>query len=111
MSRTDERRPALGTRGHAVLAEKVKTAIKAAVESRQRQLPYHGVRCIRCDFHEGVLMLRGCAASYYLKQITQTLVRGMEGGDMISNRVEVVGLPGQSRAEGGDRHVTSNRNA
>ena len=89
MTRTDEWTPVLGSPSDAVPVEKAKALIKAAAESRLQQSAYHGVRRVKCEFNDGVLTLRGCVSSYYLKQITQTLVRGMEGVEEISNRVDV----------------------
>ena len=89
MTRTDERTLVSGSTSDAVSVEKARAVIKAAAESRLQHSAYHGVRRVKCEFHDGVLTLRGCVSSYYLKQITQTLVRGMEGVEEISNRVEV----------------------
>ncbi|NLE37162.1 MAG: BON domain-containing protein [Pirellulaceae bacterium] len=66
---------------------------KETVESRAtRRLcrsPYQSVHLVTCDFHEGMLTLRGRVSSYYLKQIAQTAVLGMEGVEEVNNHVEV----------------------
>jgi osmotically-inducible protein OsmY len=41
------------------------------------------------SFHRGVLRLRGCVRSQYLKQIAQELVSRIEGVDAIVNHIEV----------------------
>ena len=55
--------------------------------------PYAEVRRVACEFHEGMLSLRGRVSSYYLKQIAQTVVLGMEGVEEIHNQLEVVTPP------------------
>ena len=69
-----------------------RTGVDAVQELAQRQLresAYYSIRSVRCDFHEGVLTLRGCLSTYYLKQVAQTLVAKVEGVQLINNRVEV----------------------
>lgn len=51
--------------------------------------PYVGLRSILCEFHEGVLVLRGHVKSYYLKQLAQEMVRSLDGVGAIFNFVEV----------------------
>ena len=57
-----------------------------------RRLEETGLRilsAVLCDFHEGVLILRGRVPSYYMKQIAQTAVRGLTQVQRIDNRLEV----------------------
>ena len=69
-------------------------AIQAMVASRLQHSGYVELRDISCHFHEGVLTLRGCVSSYYMKQLAQTLVLHLEGVQELNNRVEVlVSLP------------------
>ncbi len=51
----------------------------------------HILRChnISCQSYEGILILRGCVATYYMKQLIQTLAAQVEGVQQIDNRVEV----------------------
>ena len=65
-------------------------AVQEAAQARVRQSPYRDVRNVACNFHEGVLTLRGRVSSYYLKQIAQTLVLRMQCVDEVNNRIEVV---------------------
>lgn len=51
---------------------------------------YHGLRTLRCEFHEGILMVRGRVSSFYLKQLAQEAIRKLPGVEMIANLVEVV---------------------
>ena len=56
--------------------------------------PYLPLRLLRCDYHEGVLAIRGRVPTFYLKQLAQTVVSRMRGVEQVSNRVEVI-PPGQ----------------
>ena len=51
---------------------------------------YPSIRALTCDDHEGVLSIRGQVASFYLKQVAQTIVRGTRGVEEINNQVYVV---------------------
>jgi osmotically-inducible protein OsmY len=50
---------------------------------------YQQLRGVRCDYHEGVLTLRGQVSSFYLKQVAQTVVRKLPGVEECVNRIEV----------------------
>lgn len=68
-------------------------AIQAMVESQMRKSGYYELRGVSCDFHEGVLTLRGTVDSYYLKQLAQSLVFHLKGVQELSNRLEVIESP------------------
>jgi len=72
---------------------KKRDAIRAMVESQMRHSGYYELHYISCDFHEGVLILRGCVSSYYLKQLAQSLVLQLTGVEEVNNRLEVVPPP------------------
>jgi osmotically-inducible protein OsmY len=59
-------------------------------ERRLRGSSFLALRNVCCEYHEGVLTLRGCLPTYYLKQIAQEVVAEVEGVRLISNRIEVV---------------------
>lgn len=61
----------------------------AAVRRLEEALHSSVRRCVRIDFREGVLVLRGHAKSYYHKQLIQEAVRGIEGVEDIDNSVDV----------------------
>ena len=67
-----------------------KEAVEANVRWKLQRSRYPLVRRVSCEFHEGVLTLRGRVSSYYLKQIVQTLVYRLDGVVELNNRVEVV---------------------
>jgi hypothetical protein len=52
--------------------------------------PYAALRSLRCEEHEGVLILRGHVSSYFLKQIAQELATRVDGIEWIDNRIEVL---------------------
>ena len=68
---------------------KKRPAVQTEAQSRLRKSAYHELRLVSCDFHEGVLTLRGRISSFYLKQVAQTLVRELDGVEEINNRLEV----------------------
>ena len=45
---------------------------------------------IHCDFHEGVLVLRGSVRSYYLKQLAQTTAARVDGVEEVVNWIQVI---------------------
>ncbi len=66
-----------------------KAAIEAEAQSRLQTSGHPQLRKVSCEFHEGVLILRGQVPTFYLKQVAQTLVRRLEGVGEINNRLEV----------------------
>jgi len=47
--------------------------VQAEAHSRLRNSGYQELRLVSCDFHEGVLTLRGQVSSFFLKQVAQEL--------------------------------------
>jgi hypothetical protein len=64
--------------------------IVEGAESCLRSNSYLALKNVTCDYHEGVLTLRGCLPSYYLKQIAQTAVARVVGAVRIVNEIEVI---------------------
>jgi hypothetical protein len=52
--------------------------------------PYLVLKHISCDYLDGVLILRGCLPTYYLKQLAQETVADLDGVDRIDNQIQVV---------------------
>ncbi len=53
-----------------------------------------------------MLVVRGCVASFYLKQMLQTVLKDLDGVRQIDNQVEVVatnGSGGEGRTPGASR--------
>jgi osmotically-inducible protein OsmY len=65
----------------------------AGINERARDLlagcPYSELGRITSSYHCGVLMLRGCVTSQYLKQVAQEPVGRMEGVKALVNQIEV----------------------
>jgi osmotically-inducible protein OsmY len=68
---------------------KERSVVQAKSQSRLGKSGYHELHLVSCDFHEGVLTLRGCESSFYLKQIAQELIRRLKGVEEVNNRLEV----------------------
>jgi osmotically-inducible protein OsmY len=73
---------------------KEKQAVQAEAQSRLRKSGYHELHVVSCEFHEGVLTLRGRVSSFYLKQVAQEVIRRLEGAEEVNNRLEVAESPG-----------------
>ncbi len=61
-----------------------------AAEQWLRHANYLELRNVSCDYHKGVLTLRGRVPSYYLKQLAQALLEGLEGVLELNNQLDVV---------------------
>jgi osmotically-inducible protein OsmY len=70
-----------------------KQVVEAGAQSRLRTSGYRQLYLVSCEFHEGVLTLRGHVPTFHLKQIAQTLIRNLDGVEEINNRLEVVAPP------------------
>jgi len=68
-------------RPHAVLEQ---------AETSLRRNSYVALKNISCVYQEGVLTLRGCLPTYYLKQMAQTTVARLAGVERVVNQIEVV---------------------
>ena len=66
------------------------SGIEESVECRLRGSPYLALRDVGCAYRDGVLTLRGCLPTYYLKQMAQTAVARMEGVQRIVNEIVVI---------------------
>ncbi len=86
------------SRGESPAAESGNGAASPVAEAGTRLAAsgYVALRQIRCESRDGVLFLHGCVPSYHLKQLAQTLVRGIEGVAVIVNSVQVVRPHGQT---------------
>lgn len=64
--------------------------IAEGAENCLRHNSYLALKNVRCECCEGVLTLRGCLPTYYLKQMAQAVVGRIEGVQRIVNEIEVV---------------------
>ena len=60
-------------------------------ENCLRHNPYLANKNVQCDFHEGVLTLRGCLPTYYLRQLAQESLGPVFGILRIVNEIEIMG--------------------
>jgi hypothetical protein len=74
-----------------------RVGLKELAEGILRRTPYLALKNVTCDLFDGVLVLRGCLPSYYLKQIAQEAVALLEGVERIDNQIQVVTRPFPSR--------------
>ena len=74
-------------------------SVDDVVRRRLEACPYSFVfDKISWRFQDGALTLRGCVPSFYLKQVLQELLRGIEHIERIENDVAVVSSTGLSSA-------------
>jgi osmotically-inducible protein OsmY len=59
-------------------------------ERALRNSPYLALRNVACDCHDGVLTLRGCVPTYYLKQVAQAAAARVDGVRQVVNEIEVL---------------------
>jgi osmotically-inducible protein OsmY len=65
-------------------------AVQESAERRLRSNPYLALKNVSCDCRGGVLVLRGCLPSYFLKQVAQEAVARLEGVRAVDNQIQVV---------------------
>jgi hypothetical protein len=66
-------------------------SIQAVAERGLHSSRYSALKHVSCDYHDGVLVLRGCLPTYYLKQIAQEVVaQQFDKAGRLENRIEVV---------------------
>jgi hypothetical protein len=65
-------------------------SLPAMAERALRSSPYPALKKLSCDSQSGVLVLRGCLPTYYLKQIAQeVVVHLMQGMGRLDNQIQV----------------------
>jgi hypothetical protein len=75
----------------AVVTENVPSGVvQQRAAQALRHSAYAPLTTLRCEFHDGVLTVRGQLPSFHLKQVAQTVLCDVEGVGMIDNRVDVV---------------------
>ncbi len=63
--------------------------VAAIAEQRLHAARFADMRRVSCCFADGVLTLRGVVASYYLKQLAQTIVRTIGDVSQVENCLRV----------------------
>jgi osmotically-inducible protein OsmY len=77
--------------------ETSQASIRELAERRLSSNPYLALKWVSCDLFDGVLFLRGCLPTYYLKQLAQEVVGGLEGVERIDNQIQVLAPTFRSR--------------
>ncbi len=67
----------------------IQNDIDCPVADALRRNARGGMWCVQCEFREGLAILYGKVASYYLKQIAQETAKSVEGVELVINRVNV----------------------
>ncbi len=75
--------------GTAAAVPNQQTDVELDAQLRLRNSGYRALRGLVCEFHDGVLTLRGKVATFHLKQVAQTLVRSVAKVTRVDNRVSV----------------------
>ena len=67
--------------------------IARMAEGRLRASPYPAMRKVLCECRQQTLYLKGQLPSYYLKQMAQEAVSGLDGVTQLVNEIEVTRRP------------------
>jgi hypothetical protein len=62
------------------------------VHEAQRRLvesPYFALRTLRCDYHEGILTVRGRVPSFYARQVAVETLKRVPAVEQLVDRIEV----------------------
>jgi osmotically-inducible protein OsmY len=65
-------------------------AVAECAETRLRHNSYLALKNVSCEYRAGVLTLRGCLPSYYLKQMAQAAVAQIDGVERVVNEIQVL---------------------
>jgi hypothetical protein len=83
--------------GQVSVADSKRSEVDECVGKRIAACPYSFYfNRIRWRFEDGHLTLSGCVPTFYLKQVLQTLLRGIDDVESIHNDVDVVSAKGLS---------------
>jgi hypothetical protein len=64
---------------------------QAVAERGLRSSRYPALQTVSCDYQDGVLILRGCLPTYYLKQMAQEVVaHQFDKVERLENHIQVV---------------------
>lgn len=66
-------------------------------ESRLQRNSYLALKHIACEYHDGVLLLRGRVPTYYLKQLALAAVAGVAGVHRVVDLIDVCTSAGRGR--------------
>jgi hypothetical protein len=70
--------------------ELVRQEVVETAEQRLRNSTYGELRNVFCSYSGGILTLHGRVSSFYMKQLAQALLAGLDNVGDLNNRLEVV---------------------
>lgn len=74
-----------------------RSEVEQTVRQRLSDCSYrYYFRHVEWEYSDGTLVLRGRVPTFYMKQILQTILRGIDHVDELSNEVDVVSATGLS---------------
>jgi osmotically-inducible protein OsmY len=71
-------------------ANQLEQAVERTVRSAFQESNYQAIREVSCEFHSGVVTLRGTVPTFFLKQVAQHIAGKLMTVSRIDNRLEVV---------------------
>lgn len=95
----------ISTHEHSMLSinsSSGRCTIGSSVESRLLASGYLALRRIECECAGGVLYLRGCVPTHYLKQVAQAIAAQVEGVRQVENQLRVHAGPVGGASRGPD---------
>ena len=63
--------------------------VRLEIRRRLCAAGYHGLRQIECEYSDGVVILRGCVPTYYVKQIAQAVLLTSPIAEEVVNLIDV----------------------
>lgn len=63
--------------------------VAVVATARLKASPYLAIRKLACEYHEGILVLRGCLHRYFYKQLAQEAVARIDNVTQVVNQIEV----------------------
>jgi hypothetical protein len=80
-----------------VVENRIQSEVDALVRRRIAECPYaYYFNRVQWTYDSGVLTLKGCVPTFYLKQMLQTVLRAINYVELIHNDVDVVSACGLS---------------
>lgn len=62
-------------------------------ERSLRSNSYLALKNLSCELEGGVLTLRGCVPTYYLRDLAASAVERLEGVEQVVNEIQVIACP------------------
>jgi hypothetical protein len=76
--------------------------LRSAALARLRSSGYAGLRRLRCEVRDAVVIVHAVLPSYYLKRMAQAVILRLDGTRSVTNLVEVRGKGGVQPGDEGE---------